>query len=194
MNVRHVRDPRPVPPELLADTRLMQLSGWGSRLAAAGLSPGESGNMSCRSGGGFLITRTRVPLAAMTADDWVVVTAVEHLPDGEVVVSSRGPHEPSRDSAVHAAVYAARPEAMTIFHFHVGSLDVLTGRLGVPATTTYHPAGTTESMEEIERFLRAHDAIGYFVLVDHGIVAFGSSIEDTGALVEAHQRAVEREG
>lgn len=193
MKIVHHRDPGPVPSELAADTRLAELSAWGSRLAGAGLSPGESGNMSCRSGGGFAITRTGVPLAAIAADDWVLVTGVEHLPDGGVVVNSNGPHEPSRDSAVHAAVYAARPNASTVFHFHVGSLDVLTDRLGVPATTTYYPAGTTESMEEIERFLDAHDAVDYFVLVDHGIVAFGDSIDETGAMVEAAQRAVERE-
>lgn len=193
MKVRHDRDSRPIPHGLLADTRLAELSAWGGRLAAAGLSPGESGNMSCRSGDGFLITRTGVPLAAIRTDDWVLVTEVRRLAHGEVVVNSIGPHEPSRDSAVHAAVYTARPDATTVFHFHVGSLEVLTSRLGVPATSAYYPAGTTESMEEIERFLSYHHAIGYFVLIDHGIVAMGDSIDDTGALIEAHQRAVERE-
>jgi ribulose-5-phosphate 4-epimerase/fuculose-1-phosphate aldolase len=121
------------------------------------------------------------------------VTGVERDPHDEVVITSRGPSEPSKDSAVHAAVYAGRPEATTIFHFHVGSLDVLTDRLGVPTTSTYYPAGTKESMEEIEGFLRDHDDVSYFVLVDHGIVALGSSVDDTGALVETHQAAAERE-
>ncbi len=134
-----------------------------------------------------------MPLAAIKMDDWVLVTEVRRLSDGEVVVNSIGPYEPSRDSAVHAAVYTARPDATTVFHFHVGSLDVLTKRLGVPATSTYYPAGTYESMEEIERFLSDHHAISYFVLIDHGIVAIGDSIDETGALVEAHQRAVEQE-
>lgn len=163
-------------------------------MAGSGLSPGESGNLSCRVADGFLITRTRVALAAIEPEDWVLVSGVNRPPRGEVLVESRGAADPSRDAAVHATVYEQLPGAAAIFHLHVGRLDELQGRLGVPATTTYYQAGTRESMEEIERFLTSHPATRYFVLVDHGIVAWGESIDDTGALVEAHQRALEEGG
>lgn len=191
MKVEHRRERTALPAHLASDARLGELARWGARIAGAGLSPGESGNLSCRVSTGFLITRTGVALASIAADDWVHVTDVAHDDTGAVVVTSRGLHEPSMDSAVHAAIYAKRLEATTILHFHVGHLDVLTGRLQVPATTTYYPAGTTESTHEIQRFLGGHEGIGYFVLVDHGIVAVGSSIDATGDLVESYQRRVE---
>ncbi len=194
MNVDHQRDDQPVPPDLLDDLRLMRLAGWGKRLADSGLSPGASGNMSCRTEGGFLITRTGVALAEIETDDWVLVSGVDHDADGRVVVYSRAPHEPSKDSSVHAALYERLPEAKTVFHFHVGSLDDLTGQLGVPSASTYYPAGTRESMEEIQRFLDGHLATRYFVLVDHGIVAWGESIDETGGLVEARHLELEQKG
>lgn len=193
MRVEHRRDDRPLPENLLHDPRLTDLAAWGKRLAASGLSPGASGNMSCRTQDGFVVTRTGVPLATIGGDDWVWVSGVDLDPDGLVVVSSRGPHEPSLDAAVHAALYRRRPQATTVFHLHVGLLEELSERLGVPATSTHHPAGTRESMEEIDRFLDDHLETRYFVLVDHGIVAWGESIDETGTLVEARQLEVEQE-
>lgn len=188
MRVAHRRDPEPVPAALLADPRLEALAGWGRRLAAAGLSPGASGNMSCRVEAGFVITRTEVELADIRVDDWVLVRALERRGEGTPVVASRGPHPPSRDAAVHAAVYRRHPGAETVFHFHVGRLDELHERLGVPRTAHHHPAGTVESMEEIERFFDFEPAARYFILLDHGIVAWGESIAATGELVEDHHR------
>ena len=190
MKVQHRRDDGALPPHLTDDARLAQLADWGARLTAAGLSPATSGNLSCRTTDGFLITRTGVPMAAITIEDWVHVTAVGPHDKAGILVTSHGLHEPSKDSAVHAAIYANRPGATTVFHFHVGHLDVLTGRLDIPTTATYYPAGTTESMKEIQRFLGQHPGIDYFVLVDHGIVAVGSSIASTGDLVQSHHQAV----
>jgi L-fuculose-phosphate aldolase len=191
MKVGHRRDARPLPGSVLADPRLTSLSAWGERIARAGLSPGESGNMSCRTKEGFLITRTEVPLATIGLDDWVLVSGIDQHEDGPVVVLSRGLNDPSRDAAVHATLYERRPAAEAVFHFHVGHLDVLRDRLGVPATSTYYPAGTRESKDEIERFLDDHPETRYFVLVDHGIVAWGESIDEAGGLVERYQAAVE---
>jgi ribulose-5-phosphate 4-epimerase/fuculose-1-phosphate aldolase len=193
MKVGHRRDPAAVPSALLEEPAVGDLEQWGSRLAEEGLSPGESGNLSCRTPGGFLITRTQVPLGAIQRDDWVLVTGIEHAPDGRVIVDSRGRHDPSRDAAVHAAIYRYRPEADVVFHLHVGHLDELR-ELGVPSTTTYHRAGTRESMEEIERFLAAHPGAAYFNLTHHAIVALGTSAEETGARVESYQQGLAKGG
>lgn len=162
---------------------------WGAELASSGMSPGESGNLSCRTAEGFLITRTGVPLATITKEDWVLVTGIEHDAEGPIV-SSRGLHEPSRDASVHAVLYQRRPNATAVFHLHVGHLDELQDRLEVPATDVYYPAGTLESKQEIERFLDQHPGTRYFVLIDHGIVAWGESVDETAALVDRHQAAL----
>ena len=194
MKVGHRRDDRSVPQGLLDDPKLEQVAAWGKRLAGSGLSPGESGNLSCRVEDGFLITCTGVPLASIEREHWVLVTGIDRSSGGEVVVASRGPAEPSRDAAVHATLYGRCPEASAVYHLHVGHLDELQGRLGVPSTGTYYQAGTRESVEEIERFLDGHPGSRYFVLVDHGIVAWGESIDEAGGLVEAHQQALAEGG
>lgn len=147
--------------------------------------------MSFRVDDGFVVSRTGAPLADLGADDWVLVTGVDRLDDGGLVINSIGENDPSRDSAVHAAVYRAQPKAAAVFHFHVGSLDVLS-QLEVPATKEWYAAGTTESMEEIERFLALNPDTRYFVLVEHGTVAIGDSIDAAGRLVELHHEMVER--
>jgi L-fuculose-phosphate aldolase len=194
MKVGHRRDDRPVPEDLLEDPRLAELAEWGKRLAASGLSPQTSGNLSCRNIEGFLITRTGAPLATIGRDDWVLVSDIERDPAGRLEVVSRGSHEPSRDAAVHATLYQRRAEAVTVFHLHPGRLAELCHRLGVPSTATHYPAGTEESLQEIERLLENNPNTRYFVLVDHGIVAWGDTIEATGKLVEAHQLEVEGGG
>jgi ribulose-5-phosphate 4-epimerase/fuculose-1-phosphate aldolase len=191
MRVTHSRTESSLPAGVQADSRIARLCGWGARLAELGLSPGESGNMSFRVDEGFLVSRTTAPLAELGPDDWVLVTGVDRLDKGGLVVNSIGEHDPSRDSAVHAAVYGAKPDAEAVFHFHVGNLEVLT-RLDVPATKQWHSAGTTESMEEIERFLTTNPDTRYFVLVEHGTVAVGDSVDEAGALVEQHHHMVVR--
>lgn len=194
MKVSHRHDERALPDELLDDPRIVEIAAWGNKLATAGLSPEASGNMSCRTDQGFLITATGVPLGAITPPDWVLVSAVDVDPDGVVVVTSRGPHEPSRDAAVHHTLYEQQSLANTVFHLHVGHLDELRDRLGVPSTDVYYPAGTKESMDEIARFLEGRPDTRYFLLIDHGIVAWGESVAETAALVEARQRELGARG
>lgn len=193
MDVTHRRTVQPLAADLLDDPRLAELAGWGRRLAALGVSPGASGNLSCRTADGFLITATGTPLGEIRPEHWVHVTDVIPLPDGGLEVCSDGLHEPSKDSSVHLATYRRMPRARTVFHLHPSYLDVLAD-LGVPSTATYFPAGTVESVREIERFLGVVGDIDYYVLVDHGIVSIGSAIDEAGERVERfHASVVERQ-
>lgn len=191
MRVQSRRSGRPLTADTLADPRLDRLAEWGSRLAAAGLSPEASGNLSCRSENGFLITATGVPLGAIHPENWVEVTGVDDAAGGALVIHSNGVAEPSRDAAVHAALYEHRSAAGAVFHLHVGNLDELHDRIGVAATRRYFPAGTIESVAEIRDFLAGHSEVRYFILIDHGIVAWGPTIDEAGAEVLARQRALE---
>jgi ribulose-5-phosphate 4-epimerase/fuculose-1-phosphate aldolase len=194
VDVTHRRTIEPLSPELGGDSRLVELAAWGRRLAALGVSPGTSGNMSCRTEKGFLITATGTPLGEIRPEHWVEVTEVTPLPSGGLEVGSHGLFEPSKDSSVHLATYRRLPRATTVFHLHPSYLDVLTDQLGVPSTATYYPAGTVESVREIERFLDSATAVDYFVLIDHGIVSVGSTADEAGERVERfHHSVMERE-
>ncbi len=189
MEVTHQRTTGPLPAALFADGRLDDLATWGRRLADLGVSPAASGNLSCRSEGGFIVTCTGVPLGEIRPEHWVEVTGVAPLPPGGLRVDSRGFFDPSKDASVHAAIYG-HPSAMAVFHLHPNDLEELTVDLGVPTTAAFHPAGTVESVQEIERFLSTHADAAYFVLVEHGIVSWGATIDEVGDAVEHYHGAI----
>jgi ribulose-5-phosphate 4-epimerase/fuculose-1-phosphate aldolase len=174
-----------LPPGLLDDPRLGLLSGWGERFDRLGISPGASGNLSVRSDRGFIISRTEVELSRIGRDDWVEVTGMVRQPDGSLIVEYHGDHIPSRDAFVHGTVYARRAEAQAIFHLHDQSMLTAAPNLGIPSTEEFFPAGTDGSVRQIERFLDSHPGVQYFVLVEHGIVAWAGDLDSAGTLVEA---------
>lgn len=189
MQVTHRRTSGPLPAQLLDDPRLDELEAWGKRLAGLGISPAASGNLSCRSDRGFLITATGVPLDEIQQEHWVAVTRVSPMANGSLRIESRGLHEPSRDAGVHAAVYDRLPDAMAVFHLHPDYLDELSVGLVLPTTRDYHKAGTAESVAEIERSIEP--GTNYLVIVDHGIVTWEATVDAAGQTVERYHRAVE---
>jgi L-fuculose-phosphate aldolase len=76
---------------------------------AAGINRGKSGNVSARTGAGFLITPTGIPYDATTEDDIVAMTL-----DGE----ARGDRAPSSEWRFHRDLYRARNEFNAIVHAH----------------------------------------------------------------------------
>lgn len=74
-----------------------------------GLNSGTVGNFSLRLGKGMLITPTGIPPEAMSAEQIVPMTL-----DG----TWQGDWRPSSEWAIHARIYAARPEAGAVVHAH----------------------------------------------------------------------------
>lgn len=86
--------------DLIATARAMQ---------PAGLNRGTAGNVSVRSGDGFLITPTGMPYAALTAEDIPLMAL-----DG----SHQGSRKPSSEWRFHRDLYASRPEIGAVLHAH----------------------------------------------------------------------------
>jgi L-fuculose-phosphate aldolase len=159
-------------------------------LDAAGLVPNKSGNVSCRSTHGFLVTPAGVRYAELQPGQ-----IVELPPDGSP--DPAGPR-PSSEWRMHAAVYAARPDAAAIVHTHSPRATALacTGR-GIPPfhymialaggdirCTSYATFGTAELADTAVRGLEGRRAA---LLGNHGVIAIGGSLD------EAHAVAVEVE-
>jgi L-fuculose-phosphate aldolase len=79
-------------------------------LDRAGFMPSKSGNISCRLGGGFLITPAGLPYGKTAPEDLVEVD-----PGGDV---RSGQRRPSSEWQLHAAIYDARPEVEAVVHTH----------------------------------------------------------------------------
>lgn len=76
-------------------------------LAAAGLSPGSSGNLSVRLGSRILATPTGSALRSVTAAELAVTPA-----------TNADTPRPTKELPLHAAMYAAHPEAAAVIHLH----------------------------------------------------------------------------
>jgi len=159
-------------------------------LDAAGLVPNKSGNVSCRSPGGFLVTPSGVPYRGLEPGQ-ILELPLEGTPPA-------GGPRPSSEWRMHAAIYAARPDAQAIVHTHSPRATALAcaGR-GIPAfhymialaggdvrCVPYETFGTDELAEQALSGLRGRRAV---LLANHGVVALGPSLD------RAHAVAVEVE-
>lgn len=159
-------------------------------LDSAGLVPNKSGNVSCRTPGGFLITAAGVPYAGMTAAQVVAVGL-----DGE---PEHGRARPSSEWRMHLAIYERRPDVSAIVHTHSPRATALAcaGR-GIPplhymialagGEVRCMPYATFGSAELAETALQGLEGRRATLLANHGVVAVGESLR------QAHSVAVEVE-
>nr|WP_314071435.1 class II aldolase/adducin family protein [uncultured Roseococcus sp.] len=150
------------------------------RLDALGFMPSKSGNVSVRTERGFLITPSTLPYAVLTEEDLVEVAL-----DGTVL---HGHRRPSSEWRLHAAIYAARPEAKALVHTHSPRATALScARRGLPPfhymialaggddipCSGYATFGTQELAEAAAIAIRGRRAC---LLANHGVVAIGSGL------------------
>lgn len=169
----------------------MSLTETARRLDALGHMPSKSGNVSLRIEGGFRITPSGLPYAALAEADLVDVAL-----DGTLLA---GRHRPSSEWRLHAEIYAARPQAQAIVHTHSPRATALScARRGLPAfhymialaggddirCSAYATFGTQELAVAAAAALEGRRAC---LLANHGVVALGSSL----AAAETLAREVE---
>jgi L-fuculose-phosphate aldolase len=154
-------------------------------LDAAGLVPNKSGNVSCRSPCGFTITPAGVPYRNLAPGDLVELPV-----DGEPVATRP---RPSSEWRMHAAIYAARPDAEAIVHTHSPRATALAcAGHGIPPfhymialaggdvrCMPYATFGTAELAETAVRGLEGRRAT---LLGNHGVIAIGRSLKEAHAV------------
>lgn len=157
---------------------------------------GSSGHLSVRLPGqdAFLIN-PRFPGALADPADLCVIGY-----DGEVL---DGRFPPPSETPIHTAVYAARPDVMSVAHTHARS-SVLVGLLdggfvpvhrdaglfhdGVPRMLDSTHIVAADQADEMASVLAGHRAM---FLVGHGIVVVSTSIEETCVSAITLERACE---
>ena len=147
-------------------------------LDAAGFMPSKSGNLSLRAGTGFVITPSGLPYAETTEADLVRVG-----PDG----AATGRRRPSSEWQLHAAIYAARPDAQAVVHTHSPRATALScARRGIPPfhymvlmaggdvrCAAHATFGTQALAENAVAALQDRRAA---LLANHGVVAVGATL------------------
>jgi len=155
-----------------------ELLEWCRRWAAAGYIGKAMGNLSARHETGFFITPTGSDPARLGPDDLVHVMSSEFAPPTLTVA---GKHEPSSESLMHAAIYAARPAIGAVFHGHNDKMVADAGQLGLPVTQREQPYGTPAMADAVLDVLSGNRVV---IMRHHGFVALGRTMAEANAAVE----------
>ena len=158
-------------------------------MSRSGLSPGRSGNVSCRFCEGMLITPSGMAYETLKADDIVFV-------DGDGTVTT-GQRKPSSEWRFHLSAYAARADAEAVVHTHSLHATVLAcanrpipafhymvaiaGGTDIPCVP-YATFGTEELAGFVAEGLADRDAC---LMANHGQIAIGEDLD--GALELARE-------
>jgi ribulose-5-phosphate 4-epimerase/fuculose-1-phosphate aldolase len=155
----------------------------GASMFARGLTPGRTGNLSCRIGDEIVVTPTGASLGSLGG----AVLAIIGL-DGRPV---RG-GAPTKEAAMHAALYRSRPAARAVVHLHsthavaVSCLADVDERSALPPLTAYFAMrvgrlplvpyfapGDPSLSIAVEEMAHEHHAM---LLANHGSVVAGSDL------------------
>jgi L-fuculose-phosphate aldolase len=155
-------------------------------ISRLGLSPGRSGNVSCRWGEGMLITPSGMAYDKLGIEDIVFVAR-----DGAVASNQR---QPSSEWRFHLAAYTARPEMSAVVHTHSLHATVLAcahkpipafhymvaaaGGADIPLAP-YATFGTEELAKHVAAGLRERNAC---LMANHGAIAIGPTLQAALAL------------
>lgn len=150
-------------------------------MSASGLSPGRSGNVSCRFDDGMLITPSGRRYEDIGPADIVFVSADGSVPDDL--------QTPSTEWHFHLAAYRARPDRFAVVHTHSMHATVLAcvhraipafhymigaaGGKDIPCVP-YATFGTEELARHVATGLKERDAC---LMANHGQIAIGATLD-----------------
>ena len=159
-------------------------------MSRSGLSPGRSGNVSCRWKGGMLITPTGMQYETLKPRDIVFVT-------GKGTLQGRSLRKPSSEWRFHLAAYRARADMNAVVHTHSLYATVLAcAHKPIPAfhymvavaggsdipLVAYDTFGTDELAQHVGKGLAHRNAC---LMANHGQIAIGKDL--AAALELAHE-------
>jgi ribulose-5-phosphate 4-epimerase/fuculose-1-phosphate aldolase len=159
-------------------------------MSRSGLSPGRSGNVSCRWKRGMLITPTGMAYDVIRPRDIVFV-------DAKGAVPSNKSRKPSSEWRFHLAAYRARPDMNAVVHTHSLHATVLAcAHKPIPAfhymvavaggndipLVPYDTFGTQALADYVAKGLADRTAC---LMANHGQIAIGSNL--CSALELAHE-------
>jgi ribulose-5-phosphate 4-epimerase/fuculose-1-phosphate aldolase len=150
-------------------------------MSRSGLSPGRSGNVSCRWKSGMLITPTGMAYEEIGARDIVFVDAKGEVP-------AKKSRKPSSEWRFHLAAYRARPDMNAVVHTHSLNATVLAcAGKPIPAfhymvavaggddipLVPYDTFGTQELARHVAKGLFHRNAC---LMANHGQIAIGTTL------------------
>lgn len=163
----------------------------GASIFARGLTPGRTGNLSCRIGDEIVVTPTGASLGSVDAGRLAIIDL-----DGRPVRGGL----PTKEAAMHAALYRSRPGARAVVHLHsthavaVSCLADLDADSALPSLTAYF-AMRVGRLPLVPYFAPGDPALGVAVeevahehhamlLANHGSVVAGDDLHSAADAAE----------
>jgi len=159
------------------------------------LTQGTSGNVSARSGAGFLVTPTGIPYEELQPRDLVQLDLEGHAEPGQL--------RPSSEWRIHRDIYVARNDAGAVVHAHpTFSTTIACLRRDLPAVhymialaggasvrcAEYATFGTEELSRSALTALEGRTAC---LLANHGIVTLGADLPQALRTAEEVEKVAE---
>ena len=173
--------------EAIRYNELSDLISWHERMHALGLISQDParylgyayGNMSHRlANNEFLISGTQTGgLAKLTNKHYA---HVDNCDINNNSVSSHGPVKPSSECMSHAAIYAARPDIMSVIHVHSPLIWLQHEALQLTSTPADIGYGTPEMAAAIRDCIKHSDDCIAMLGHEDGVICFASDINTAG--------------
>jgi len=170
--------------QALSDARIDELKEWCERFQRNGLTPefegNYTGNLSFRSGEGFVITVSGLKSKENLTDDCFVY--VKDYEEQSNTFYVEGKKQPSSESVMHSLIYTSHEEVNAVFHGHNDTIVANAKKLGVSVTEKEYDSGTIALAKEALKVLGDNNLI---VLKNHGFVSLGRTMKEAGELALA---------
>ena len=166
------------------DPRMEELKEWCERFQKNELTPevqgNYTGNLSFRSGEGFIITASGMKSKKNLADDCFVY--VKDYDEKTNTFYVEGKKQPSSETMMHYLIYKNHEEVNAVFHGHDDTIVANADKLGLPVTEKEYESGTIELAKEVLKILGDKNLIA---LRNHGFVSLGGTMKEAGELALA---------
>jgi len=166
------------------DPRIEELKEWCERFQKNELTPevqgNYTGNLSFRSGEGFIITASGMKSKKNLADDCFVY--VKDYDEKTNTFYVEGKKQPSSETMMHYLIYKNHEEVNAVFHGHDDTIVANADKLGLPVTEKEYESGTIELAKEVLKILGDKNLIA---LRNHGFVSLGGTMKEAGELALA---------
>ncbi len=177
-------------------TSLDELLQASHHLASLGLSPGSTGNVSCRMDGAYYMSRSGSQLATLTAADMALWRGKDRGWEGP---------KPTKEFPLHMALYERNPETECVIHLHSPNASAaaclepwsdfsalppfspyFVMRVGNFPMISYRRPGDPVLGELLRKVRVPFDCA---LLANHGLLASGSVAEATERCIEIENAA-----
>ena len=172
------------------DAHIDEMLHWCKKMYGLNSNPGIEGNLSFRTGMGFIITGSGLTLNSVTKDTVVEVRGVV-FGLNRPSIYMKGQAAPSKEALLHSVIYEAFPEINAIFFLTSHNIIEAAQKFGVLSADTNRPAGSQELAQEVVNLFKSNNYKGPLIIKNRGVIMLGKTMSEAAQLTEEIQQNLE---